>query len=102
MHSINQIFGYISRTKIAGVVPLDIVAHFILGILILLFCLKILKLDFKKSFLILLALTVGKEIYDSFTLTATWEEALKDFCVTFSYPILRLGITKLMKKIEDA
>lgn len=99
MKILKDFLGYISDTVLFGWLPLDIVVHFILGILITVICFKITKSAIK-SFVICLALAILKELYDSTTLVASWTEALKDIAVTLIYPVIFLSVAYIKKKID--
>lgn len=86
-------FEYISHTKIFGFIPLDSVLHILLGHLILVGLMKF-KLSYKKSMAVLIALAIGKEIFDSFTLTNRIEENILDFSLSLLLPTL-LGLSRL-------
>lgn len=97
--SIRILMAYIANTDIFGI-KLDIFAHFIFGVLITVF-LKKRKMSWPKIFLILLAVCLVKEIYDSFALTASLGEAIKDTLVTLIYPILSFLISLATLDLAD-
>jgi VanZ family protein len=99
MRMIKGALGYISDTVLFGWLPLDILVHFILGIIITVICFKYTK-SAVKSFIICLLLALAKEAYDSTTLIASWQESVKDVIVTLIYPIIFL-ITAYLKKRAD-
>ena len=89
----------ISKTKLFGWLPLDYLLHFVVGIILMVIFTKVMKSVFK-AFLLLLTIQVLKEILDSFSLTATWQEALTDTALTLSYPVLVIFIVLLKRKIN--
>jgi hypothetical protein len=96
---LHNLLGYISTTKLFGWIPLDILVHFSMGMIITILALKKLKSS-SKAFLITLALAILKEIFDSFSLTASWEEALKDVLITLIYPLLILVTHSMIRKLK--
>lgn len=97
--SIHNILGTISNTVLFGWLPLDMLLHFTLGAVITI----LLRLKGKSptfAFVIVLLLEIAKEIFDSFSLTATWEEAIKDLLITMIFPVLLLITVTLKKKLE--
>lgn len=97
--SIHNLLGMISRTTLWGWLPLDMVLHFSLGALITI----ILRLRGKSALfavVVVFLLEVTKEIFDSFSLTATWEEAIKDMIVTMFFPVMLLITIQVKRKLE--
>jgi hypothetical protein len=99
MQPLHRVLGYISRTKIFGSIPLDMLLHFLFG-MILTIVFRRFKFSYWKATGIVLALEICKEIFDSFALTATWQEAFKDILVTMSYPFILGIVTYFLKKTE--
>lgn len=79
----NGIFGYISQTSLFGFLPLDIVAHLIVGFIITHFFLKI-KMSFPLVIFFVFVIALGKEYKDSFILgdANTITESIKDIFFT--------------------
>ena len=91
---INTIFGYISTTSLFGIMPLDIICHFLVGLTIGLFLVK-LNVKLGPIFVIILAIALGKEYYDSFTLgnANTILEKIKDvFFTIIPLALIFLGL----------
>lgn len=99
MRQVNRILGTISDTTLFGFLPLDIVMHLVLGAIITFTFLKITK-SAMKAFIICFIVAIAKEVYDSNTLVASWQESIKDIIVTIIYPVLLLIVYKL-KKMAD-
>lgn len=99
MKEIHNFFGYISNTTIAGVIPLDIAMHVLVAYLIMFILLKC-KVSSAISFLIVLGLSITKEIFDSFSLTNTIGENLKDLIASMLLPTILLLIAKSKKSSQ--
>jgi len=97
MKPIQKILGAISETTLFGFLPLDILLHFVFGILITLIVKKYTK-SLIKGFIACLTLAIIKEIYDSGTLVASLMESIKDITVTVIYPIYKIIKEKVVKK----
>jgi hypothetical protein len=80
---IYDILGYISETTIYSI-KLDIVAHMIIGTFI--FCMASKKYSVRRSFIILLTLTLAKEIHDQGVSTNTFVENIKDIFFSLIVP----------------
>jgi len=96
--ALNKFLGYISGTKIGGVVPLDIVCHLFLGYAIYLLLVKKFKVSIGKSFLTVVILSIFKEVFDSFSLASTIEENIKDIFFSVIIPGLLALISKVKKR----
>tara|TARA_R110002072_G_scaffold276051_2_gene437699 strand:- start:40994 stop:41299 length:306 start_codon:yes stop_codon:yes gene_type:complete len=94
--SYGQLMRYISSEKIAGVLPLDWVLHFFLGAIFTIILLKF-RIRFLFVILTLAILEIIKEIFDFRSMTATYTEAILDFVVTMTFPVL-LYVTRLIKE----
>jgi len=92
--SYHQLFRIISKTKLFGWLPLDILLHFGMGIILMTLFIKLTK-SYKYAFLFVFIIQLVKEFFDSFSLTATWSEAFLDTAITLIYPLLVLIISKL-------
>ena len=92
--NLNIFFGYISKSTLFGFLPLDILAHLIVGTGVTIIGLK-LKFKFSYVFLFLLFLCLAKEYYDSFVITSSAQEHLKDFIVTMIYPMILIIIRNI-------
>lgn len=94
---IRQTFRVISKTYLFDTIRLDLLLHFILGIILTLLIRK-----WKKSPLFALALVLFiqliKEYYDSFTLNASLSESVLDTVVTISYPLTLVVLEFVMKR----
>lgn len=93
---INLIFRTISNTKILGILPLDLILHFIVGALLTIIG-QIRKINLKWTILIILILSLIKEYLDSSTMTSSVSESLKDIATTMIYPILIFIVVKIKK-----
>lgn len=86
-----------SKTYLFDTIRLDLILHFILGLILTLIIRK-----WKKSPTFALALVfliqLIKEYYDSFTMTASFKEGAVDTLVTISYPLTLVIIHFVMKK----
>ncbi len=90
-------FDYITYTKIGGVIPLDIIAHFIVGMIITIGLLK-LKLRLHNVAITLLLISVFKEFLDYLRMgNVDFLEGIKDIFVSMSYLII-LVIARLTRK----
>jgi len=97
-----KIFTYISNTKIAGFIPLDLTLHFLIGAIITIIGLKK-KFSLKSILIFLFILATLKEINDYFFhFKADWREYAGDFLVTFIYPLLIYLIRKIKPKPRNA
>ena len=93
---IREFLGYISHTQLFGYVPLDSLCHILGGVLVTLLGRK-LRLRMSTICLILLVLSVLKEVYDSSVLSYTVWESVKDIAVTYIYPAMVITIQLLIK-----
>lgn len=93
MKEIHKILGYISNTKIAGEIPLDIVMHLFVAYIIMFTLLK-LKVNHAKAYLIVFVLSISKEVFDSFSLTNTLLENFKDLAISMILPTILVLIAK--------
>jgi len=98
--ALHNFLGYISNTKIAGIIPLDNVVHFLVGTIVTIIAIKFGN-SLKKSTLIVIVLSLGKEIFDSFSLTNELGENIEDFLVTVAYPVLLFFARKLKSKLTE-
>ena len=94
---IYSILGYISETSIYSI-KLDIIAHLSIGTLIYLLCLK--RFSIKKSFLILIILTLSKEIHDQGVSTNTLGENIKDIFFSLLIPVILIYFGNLSQKLN--
>lgn len=95
----HKVFSTISKTKLFDWLYLDTVLHFLIGLILMLLLIKKVKSPLK-SFLIILTIQLVKEIFDSFSLTASWKEALIDTAATMSYPALVIFMTHIKRKLS--
>ncbi len=86
---LSDILGYISVTKIFGIIPLDIITHIVFGALITLIGIKF-KLRLRTIFLIIAIPTLIKEYFDLKVLNYPIYEPIKDIFVTYLFFILIL------------
>lgn len=99
--SINQVLGFISRTKLFDVIPLDWTLHFIIGFLITVVCVNKGIKPFK-VFLILFSIALTKELYDYFFHYKTHlKEYIGDLVVTVSHFFIYLIMKKLKVKTQS-
>lgn len=98
MKEVHNLLGYISNTKIAGTIPLDIVMHLFVAYFIMIILLKC-NIKIIRAYLIVLTLSLFKEVFDSFSLTNTIDENIKDLLVSMIFPTIQLLIS-FSKKSE--
>ena len=94
---LNNLLSFIGTYQLFGIIPLDIIAHLIVSIIITLIILRLTK-SYLGVFLVLGTLGLVKEYYDSFSMTSTMIEHVKDMCVNFVYPLISYAISKLKRK----
>ena len=94
MQWIHSLLGFISNTKIVGVIPLDIVMHLLVSYL-LMAVLIVKKVPFRFAYLSVFILAIAKEIFDSFSLTNELEENLKDLVISMILPTILLMVWKI-------
>jgi hypothetical protein len=94
---VGKILGFFSNTKLLGFIPLDVVMHLGVSYLIM-FIMLAKKVRFLYAYLTVFLLAIAKEVFDSFSLTNTIEENIKDLCVSMVFPTLLLIVWKLLKK----
>lgn len=94
---IHQFLGFISKTKIGGIVPLDIIAHLFVTIIITNFLISR-KIKFLNIYIFILLIGIIKEYFDSFVIGATMGEHIKDLSVNMIYPTIVFSIKKLKGK----
>lgn len=97
MKEVHNLLGYISNTKIAGIIPLDIVMHLFVAYLIMVILLKC-NVKIIRAYLIVLVLSLFKEVFDSFSLTNVIGENIKDLLVSMIFPTIQLLISFSMKR----
>lgn len=97
MKEVHNLLGYISNTKIAGIIPLDIVMHLFVAYLIMVILLKC-NVKIVRAYLIVLVLSLFKEVFDSFSLTNVIGENIKDLLVSMFFPTIQLLISFSMKR----
>lgn len=95
-----QIMRYISSEKIAGVLPLDWVLHFVVGAVLTIILLK-LKFRLRNAVIILGILELIKEIFDFQAMTATYTEAILDYFITMAFPLMLYMARLLKEKLQD-
>ncbi len=81
----HRALGFISEYQILGFFPLDMFLHLLVGLLLM----KLLVTDKRRpwaAFGIVFLCELAKEWFDSYALTATWQESVKDILVTMVYP----------------
>ena len=93
-----ELFSYISKTKIGGVIPLDVVAHLTVSYAIFIYLLVKKNKQPKLAYFIVVMLSVLKEVNDSFTMTNTIEENIKDIFVSLFLPTLVMAVRYLKRK----
>lgn len=84
MEYYSKTMRWINQIEIFGFIPLDLLLHVIVGFILVLICQK-LKLSRPKTFLLLVIIAGGKEVYDyNFHWRADWTEYASDFAFTFT------------------
>lgn len=83
---LHNFLGFISNTKILGLIPLDIFAHLLVSYSIFIYLLYKRKFPILLSYIVVFTLSIFKEIFDSFSLTNTVEENVKDILVSMIFP----------------
>ena len=98
---IGQIMGYISRTRLFGVIPLDLTMHFLIGGILTIVGLKF-NLRLIWVFLGLVLIAGLKEANDYFLhqRVADWTEYASDFGITFVYIAIIYFVRKIKKSSE--
>lgn len=66
--------------------------------MITLLLLKVTKNNLVVTFFLVFLIEIIKEVYDSTTMTATIEEAVKDIIATLIFPLLLILIRKMNKR----
>ncbi len=94
---LHNTLGFISKTKIGGVVPLDIIAHVFVTILITNFLVKR-KVKMFHVYFFIIIIGIIKEYFDSFVIGSTMIEHVKDMGVNLIYPTIVLMIRKIKNK----
>ena len=87
----------ISETKIAGVIPLDLLLHAIIGYLIYIFLKKVIKVNSVTALFFVFLIELAKEVLDSFSLTNTLLENIIDIAATMTIPVILVLIDKINK-----
>lgn len=90
----------ISSYQILGIIPLDKVLHFIVG-MILTIVMRKMNFRFRWVFGILVMLEAVKEFIDSYAYSSTLEEHLLDALATLSYPTIILIVIYIKKKTSQ-
>jgi len=95
----HQVFSTIAKTKFFGWLYLDSALHLLVGIILMLLLMRWKRIKTPThAFIIILSLELVKEGLDSFSLTASWHEAISDTLITMSYPSIVVAISYLKKK----
>lgn len=84
---------------LSGLIRLDLLLHFIMGVFLTLIIRKWKKSPIFGLSLVLLIQLI-KEYYDSFNMQASLEEAFIDTIVTIAYPLILVLLNVVIKKIE--
>lgn len=93
--------GYISKTQIFGVLPLDLTLHFFIGMIWTIVGFKK-NISVRKVAVGLIVIALLKEAYDYFFHYQThWSEYASDFAVTLLYLIIALTTRKVKKKMQE-
>lgn len=95
----SSIFEYISHNSLFGVIPLDVIAHSVIGYIIVYVLLKK-NVNFVVALGVVLLTAIGKELYDAPVMTSSWGESIKDIFFTMSLPTL-LALIRLSKRKES-
>ena len=96
----NEVMGYISRTNLFGVIPLDLTLHFFIGMLWTIIGLKK-EFSLKWISIGLITIALGKELNDYFFhYRVGWQEYASDFGITLLYLVLVVFVRKIKKKLD--
>lgn len=93
--------GKLSKTYLFGLIPVDGLLHFAIG-LILTLVLRKKGLSPIMTVTLIALIQLLKEFLDSFSMTATFEEALKDTVITLIFPVLNLILFYVKRTIEKS
>lgn len=97
MKPLHDFLGYISNTVFFDFIHLDFLAHFFIGYLIMFILMKK-KIKVTNAYFVVFILSLFKEVFDSFSLTNTLQENIKDLIVSMTLPTIMLLIHKFIKK----
>lgn len=99
MEEIYAILDYITENKIAETIPLDLPAHFLVGMALTIILLKC-RLPFVITFLTIVLFALLKEVLDYQRMVEfDYLESLKDIAVTLLYPLI---LTLVRRKKNSA
>jgi hypothetical protein len=99
---ITKVLQFISTYKIVGIIPLDLVAHFLVGMVWTIIGLKK-DLSFKVVCTGLFLIALLKEVYDySFVYVTHWTEYASDFAITLLYIVVLFFVRKLKKNLDKS
>ncbi|HXH73682.1 MAG TPA: hypothetical protein VNJ08_01860 [Bacteriovoracaceae bacterium] len=90
---------FISNYMVMGLVPLDKVLHFLVGLIITL-VMRFLSFKMKYVFLLLAALEIIKEFNDYAVLNSSRLEQVYDIVATFLYPLILLGVLRFKERLR--
>jgi|GEM_PF-3827013 len=94
--NLRQFFGWVSNTKVFGVVPLDNILHFLIGLFLYGTFRK--KLGPLRAFSLVLLIALLKEVFDWLGPRFLIGEALKDVAFTIAMPAILVIIYLIKKK----
>ena len=94
---IHDFLAFVGSYQLFGVIPLDIIAHLTVSITITLLLLRF-KKNYLLPFCVMLIIGLLKEYYDSFAMTNSMGEHIKDMCMNLLYPTVRYVIHRIKLK----
>ena len=98
--NMSEILKFISSHKIVGIIPLDLLLHFLVGMVWTIVGLKQ-RYSFKLVCLGLIAIALLKELYDyNFVYITHWSEYVSDFLVTLVYIVILFFTRKLKTNLD--
>ena len=100
LESYTTTFRKISQTQIGLGITLDLLLHFLFGLLITTTLRKFRKWEFWKIFLVLLIAALMKEILDIQAMRWTLKSSIADLIATFVYPMISITIYKFKMLLE--
>ncbi len=91
---ISHTLGFISKYKIAGIIPLNATLHLLISTLITIILLKK-KFRILHIIFLIFLLGISKEILDCFVLNNTLKKHITDMMINLFYPTMVLIIKKI-------
>ena len=94
---IHNVLGFISETSFFdGLIALDVVMHLTISYALMIYLLYK-KTKFSYAFIVVVFLSLLKEFFDSFSLTSTMSESIKDFLVSMIFPLILMVVHKIKR-----